>query len=108
MNQLKGLPQSLEEQVKLVEKTLGLLKLQKKEDTDYAKSLEMKLNIINWVLHHRDEQVREALNWYTCYKENHVKLMYDYPTYAKEIENMQKVDYHEWLLKKAFEGLYEK
>jgi len=108
MKQLKGLPETLEEQIKQVELTLGILKTKKQDKTYYAHELEMRLNIIDWVLHHRDNQVREALNWFNAYKENHVRFMVDYPNYAKDIENMQKVDYHKYLLEKAFEGLYEK
>ena len=72
-----------------------------------SRELEMRLNIVDYVSHHRDKQVRESLNWYNNYRENHVRFMYDYPEFAKEIENMQKIDYHKYLLDKAFEGFYK-
>ena len=65
-------------------------------------------NIVN-TLHERDLQVKESLDFYLEYVDNHLRFLTDFPEYNKQISEMTHQEYRVFLLKEiAFKEFYKK
>ena len=75
----------------------------------YKNLIGSKIHDITSTLHERDLQIKESLDFYLDYVDNHLRFLTDFPEYNEKISSMTHQEYRIFLLKEvAFKEFYKK